>query len=187
MRNIVLVVLSLLIMGSAAYAQTEKGNLLLGGHGYVKARTPQNAIRQTNVVLSPRIGYFVAPGVAVGATLPVSYTTYKGVGSLYSVGASSFLRAYAGASALRVFGEARAGIRYSNYYGSESPLQSTYSMKVNDLTYGAGAGVAYFINEHTGLELMLNYNNTAGTHPLYYHIYHLSLQAGFVFYLPARK
>jgi hypothetical protein len=174
-------------MGSAAFAQTEKGNLLLGGHGYVKARTLQNAIRQTNVSLAPRLGYFVAPGVALGATLPISYTTYKGVGSLYSIGASSFLRAYAGASALRVFGEARAGMRYSNYYGSESPLQSAYPVKGSDVTYGAGAGIAYFLNENVGLELMLNYNNTAGTHPLYYHIYHLSLQAGFVFYLPARK
>jgi hypothetical protein len=144
---------------SQAFAQTEKGNWLLGGNASLNANT--NSGSYTIIQLSPLIGGFVANKFAVGASIPLSY--YKDrYGKITSFGLMPFVRYYfATTEKYSLFGHAafgfeRATIKYNSgyYYGREQNSNSTSGI--------VGLGYTYFLNKSIGLEGLFNYNWIGG-------------------------
>ncbi|MFC6996930.1 outer membrane beta-barrel protein [Rufibacter roseus] len=141
---------------ASAQAQTEKGARLIGGSGslYIDTEGPDNT---TALSLTPRFGTFVADNIALGTGIPVAYSTtdyYK----LYTIGLTPFVRGYFGSSPTKLLLEGRAGY---NRVGTNFNDDYNYMNRPDAegyFSYGFGAGVTQFLNEHVGIELMLNYD-----------------------------
>lgn len=131
-----------------------------------------------SINLSPRAGYFVADGLAIGAQLALGLTAIKGEDDIYNYGISPFVRYYfpRGASASgRFFGQGDIGIA-----GSKPGRDVS-------LALGANVGYAHFITQTVALEVMAGYNyskaniNSGGGQS------GLGLSVGFQIYLPGQK
>lgn len=172
MRKSIAILFILIMGGTLAQAQTEKGRWTVGAQvgslSYSSSGEPYKT-RNFSLSLSPSVGYFVAKNLAVGTSLPVSYLTYGSTlqGSsarsklnATSLGLGPFIRYYIGSAKLRPF--ANASYTYSYFWqnstdasmGQESKSHFNYS------SYTVGVGAAYFINNTVSLDASLNYGDT---------------------------
>ena len=145
----------LFILLSEAYAQTEKGNILLGGNAGMSFYSEQNE-NVFNASLSPRIGFFVANRFAVGASLPLGLNTSKNYES-WNIGIGPFARYYFGSGKIMPLIEAEVSLnrfrsRYRELGGNT--ITNTYNMR----NIGVGLGLAYFLTPAIGLEGILSYD-----------------------------
>ncbi|MGV3538592.1 MAG: hypothetical protein ACO1OQ_02210, partial [Rufibacter sp.] len=76
-----------------------------------------------------------------------------------SLGLSPFVRGYFGTSATRFLLEAKASFNQVSYELEDGMYSGSGSEKYS--TYGIGAGVNRFLNEHVGLELIVSYDQTS--------------------------
>ncbi len=139
-KKILLAVPLVLCLCGLGAAQTTKGSKLIGGTGTLHIGTSNN--KGTLLMLSPRIGQFVADNLAVGASLPLSLYAYSG-STTTSVGLSPFARGYFGASATRFLLEGRIGFQRVAYNSDDSNFNDSST----SFTYGIGLGAAYFISD----------------------------------------
>ena len=163
-------------------AQTTKGSKLIGGTGTLHIGTGNN--KGTLLMLSPRVGQFVADDLALGASLPLSLYAYSG-STTTSVGLSPFARGYFGASTARFLLEGRIGFQRVAYNSDDS----NFNDNSTSFTYGLGLGAAHFITNQIGLELLLSYDNS-GNNDAILNIANLTginLNVGFQIYLPTSK
>lgn len=162
-------------VASQSFAQTEKGNWLLGGSASFNTNT--NSASYTIIQLSPLIGGFVANKFAVGASIPLSYykDSYRRISSL---GLMPFVRYYfATTEKSSLFGHAAFGIETATIkYSSGSPYVGEQN---NNSTSGiVGLGYTYFLNKSIGVEGLLNYNWSNAD----YNVSSIGLNIGFQIY-----
>ncbi len=179
-----LVVTASLILGIVGLnlAQTTKNSKLIGGTGTVHIGTGNN--KGTLVMLSPRVGQFIADDLVLGATLPLSLYAYRGT-TTTSIGLSPFVRGYFGASATRFLLEGRIG--YQRYaYNSDN---DDFNDSANSFTYGIGLGAAHFISDQIGLEFLLSYDESGNTDSILTiaNLTGINFNVGFQIYLPSGK
>jgi hypothetical protein len=119
----------------AAKAQTEKGNILLGGNISFQTSDGTSVFSAT-----PNIGFFIANNVAIGAQLNLL------TGEGYTAWAfGPFIRGYfAGSDKGKFF--AQGGINIGGADGVDT-----------EVGFGIGAGYALFINRSVALEFGANY------------------------------
>lgn len=135
-------------------AQTDKGTWLAGGNAGFSS-TKQGESTTTYVNFSPDFGYFFINKLAGGLDVNISSYKEKGEdGSSTNLSVGPFLRYYFLKLAQRamLFGQGSFG------FGSEKtsgPYGATYKFT----TWELAAGPAFFLNEHTALELALYYNS----------------------------
>src|SRR4028119_35215 len=91
MKKIVLIILSVVFIAYFSKAQTEQGNFLLGGSfgasfGTLKTEEPVvndpnktviTESRTTSITFSPKVGFFIVDGFAIGLHADINNTTYK--------------------------------------------------------------------------------------------------------------
>jgi hypothetical protein len=143
----------------AASAQTERGNIMIGGN--MNLRIPTNdgeTVQQSYLSLTPNVGFFLADNVALGFGLPISSNRYRDNRTGYtsrssSFGFAPFGRYYFGASNIKPFLEGRFGIEH---FKSEETGKA--GNRDEALFVGFGAGLAMFLNEHVALEPKLSYD-----------------------------
>lgn len=141
----------------AAFAQTEKGSLLLGGNvGMNFSSQPNN--KHFSASVSPRVGVFVVNRLALGATVPMGYTS-SGINSsrYFNIGIGPFVRYYMGAGKAVPFLEAKGGWNHSRYR-YEAPIGIERKETQNYGYGGLGLGLAYFLTPSVGLESLLSYD-----------------------------
>ena len=161
MKKIYLTALSLFIIG-AAFSQTQKGNVLIGGDLSNIGINFQKGNTQFSFNIDPKAGWFIKNNLAVGAEVNFGITTQKGATSV-TYGVGGFGRKYFGDESVNLartakwFIEANAGIYGQNLSGSNSVSTST-----NGLGIGFGPGYSYFINPNIALEALAKYNLTVG-------------------------
>lgn len=167
MRTLTLIVFLAATLMEKVEAQTEKGRWTVGAEVGNFTYQNQNDIKSFTGSLSPAAGYFVTDGLAIGAGVPVSFTSQNygstNFGNLrYSstvIGLAPFVRYFIGRSKLKPYlavtysyGQSRGRYRTDTQGGSESKTEGyTTSLVPN-------AGVAYFINRNLALNLGVNYN-----------------------------
>jgi len=138
MKKIVLTLAFAFTCAIFAQAQTEKGNLLLGG-GADFTSTSVGGKSTSSYSFSPNLGYFVAENIAVGARVGIdggeNTTTY----SIAPFGRYYFLPIGSNA---KLFGDASVGFAGSSAAGSKGST-----------VIGVQAGPAFFLNNHTALEV----------------------------------
>jgi hypothetical protein len=141
----------------AAFAQTEKGSLLLGGNAGMNFSSQPNN-KHFSASVSPRVGVFVANRLALGATVPVNYSSSE-INSFryFNIGIGPFVRYYMGAGKAVPFLEARGGLNFSRYR-YEEPGGIERKETQNYRYGGLGLGLAYFITPSIGLESILSYD-----------------------------
>lgn len=137
---------SLLVSSAAVFAQTDKGDFLVGGSfGF---RTNSN---NSSFSLTPNVGYFFANHFAAGANVTLDFQKTGNVRTT-DLGIGPFMRYYFGNANFRPF--LTGGIGY---------LMNRY--KINDIKYTnngfytqLGLGGAAFINESVAFEGVAAYN-----------------------------
>ena len=176
MRNILVTLVLLTLVSAGVQAQTEKGRWTAGaqvGNLRYSGNNVQYRSRNFSGSLSPSAGYFVANNLAVGVSLPVTYTRNYSIipgnvnndASGFNIELSPFVRYYVGSAKLRPFLNASVGFQHlwSVYKGFGTTETQRYDAGYT--TYSAGGGVAYFINNTVSLDASLTYANYLGGAP----------------------
>jgi hypothetical protein len=160
----VLILLGVVLSFGAVKGQTEQGNFLLGGSfgasfnnrkvekpGTTPNQTVIEETRSTGITFTPKIGFFITDGIAIGLDADINSTAYKNkdnnvksTSSYFTVG--PFARYY---FPVNLFIEGGAGIGS----GKNSAYAETRVFK-----YSVGAGFAAFLNDNVALEPMVSYN-----------------------------
>ncbi|MGO1520604.1 MAG: hypothetical protein ACTHZ1_04495 [Sphingobacterium sp.] len=128
-------------------APIQQGNWMVGGS--IGSLGYSFEAESFNIQVSPRAGYFVSDGVAIGAQANLGFTSVKDAPNDWGYGIAPFVRYYfpGGASATgRFFGQGDVGIAGSSAGDDVS------------LNVGVNAGYSHFITQTVALEAMLGYN-----------------------------
>jgi len=131
-----------------------------------------------NIGVSPRAGYFVSDGLAIGAQASLGLTAVKDKDNEWNYGIAPFVRYYfpEGASSTgRFFGQGDVGIAGSSVGSGVS------------LALGANVGYAHFITNTVALEVMAGYNYTKSNVNLGDKQTGLGVSVGFQIYLPGQR
>lgn len=155
------IALMALFFSTAAVAQTQKGNLMVGANLTDFGLSFQKENTTFNLNVNPKLAYFVRDGFAVGAYVKMGLSTYSGGGSTTNYGVGALARYYIQdrnveklefSKRARFFLEANAG-----FGGTNSPSAST-----NGVELGVGPGLSYFITPNVALDALVKYNLTVG-------------------------
>jgi hypothetical protein len=153
----VLFSLALLVAGSAAFAQVNKGQWLVGGNvGFntEKRADANNDFRETSFNVSPNAGYFFADRIAGGLRINLESSKVKGAEDGFTIfTAAPFVRYYflPAIQKVNVLADASYG------FGS---LSNGKRGSVNE--FNIAAGPAVFLTPNTALEFTLAYNSKGG-------------------------
>ena len=141
-KKIIFVVLVSVMVSllNTAYAQLEKGGLLIGGEAGFRSFSPEGGGESVSYInITPGVGYFVIDNLALGAR--ISYQSISSDGetvSIFTVG--PFARYYIGDT--KVFGE----VSYD--FGSVSGSGDSESLS----NLMIEAGYSAFLNDHVAIE-----------------------------------
>lgn len=131
----------------AAYAQPNKGSVLLGGNvGFSSIN--QGEANVVNIEFTPKAAFFVSDRFAIGGQVAVEILTGDADYSAFGIG--PLARYYFnGSGSTRFFGE--GAIAWESVDFGFGGSQSAFG-------FGLGVGLDYFINQHVALEAVLGYN-----------------------------
>ncbi len=157
MKKKMIIIAILLVFSITSFAQTEKGEFLLGGKVDFD-RTTQLGYKATSFSFAPEIGYFIAKNLAVGIGLDYERSNFSSQKAI-TIAAMPFARYYfAEQGKFKFFGQAGAGYAFRKMKGS-TYRNRDYSYSSNKFTYKAGLGASYFLTKNIALEGMLQYDN----------------------------
>lgn len=142
----IIVAIAAMAASAALYAQTEKGDVLVGGN--LGFQTGENS-NQFN--LSPNIGFFVAKNFALGAALNFNSSKQGNISSS-TFGLGPFARYYFGQTMTKPFLVTEVDFLSTTIKTGESKLSN------NGFGWLLGLGFAAFINESVAVEAVSGYN-----------------------------
>ena len=162
MKKVIFSAYFLVIATSAAFAQTQKGNILVGADLLNFGLNFQKGNTQFQLNLNPKAAWFIDDNLALGAEVIAGLNTQKGATS-FNYGVGALARKYFGTEATNLtrttkwFAEGNIGFYGTNLTGTNLPKTST-----NGIGIGFGPGVAYFLTQNIALEALAKYNLTVG-------------------------
>lgn len=163
---IAILILGGMIVSSQLSAQTEKGNMLLGGginfdftdNDFDTGSSTNDVSTSTFINFNPSFGYFIADNFVVGASIGLAFTSTESDGGNFSSSSNGiafgpFVRYY---SESGLFGTAGLGFGSTNFeqdsdFGDADFTSSTFSWNI-------GVGYAIFLNESISVEPTISYN-----------------------------
>jgi hypothetical protein len=148
--------LAVFIVGTlTAEAQTQTGNLMLGGALEFRSTSRQAADNSSSFTLSPSVGYFMSDNFALGLSVGFE-TNSTGTGSDKTVnnsfGLGPFARYYVFTSNSQFGFFGQAALTFGT---GASGLADGPKVNSSYLSFALSPGAAYFFNEHWALELMI--------------------------------
>ena len=153
-KKFFVMVLMITCFAITTIAQTNKGTWLVGGSAGFNS-SKQDEAKITSFTINPAAGYFFINNLAGGFGVNISHSKVKDSdGASTDLSVSPFLRYYFLKLAQRamLFGQGSFG------FGSNKTT-GTYGSTDKFTTWMLAAGPAFFLNEHTALELSLYYNS----------------------------
>ena len=154
--------IALLLLASAANAQTQKDWYIIGSHISDINLDLQKGNTGFGLTIDPRVAWFVKDNFAIGAQVVLSLNTSKGF-TTFGYGVGPIARYYFKNNALesvnktRWFLDADIGLA-----GLNTKVTGNEAVNTNGLGLGIGPGLAYFINQNIALEGLVKYNYTKG-------------------------
>jgi hypothetical protein len=148
-----ILVISILLVAFAANAQITKGYWMMGGSGSFsnnKVTIGGNTVDNTELEISPNIGYFFIDKLAIGTSSQFNYVFPKADSKVFPSNIiSPFVRYYflKTEKPINVFSE----ISYEMIRNGHSDIKSD-KFKIK-------AGTVFFLNSSVGIEVALNYSN----------------------------
>jgi hypothetical protein len=162
MQKVALIIIAAFLAITSGYAQTQKGNVLLGSDISQLNLDFQSNNTTFAINIDPKVGIFFKDNRMLGAQLTFGLATQNKTTTI-QYGLSAFGRYYFGAASTGLdrktkwFIEINAGIVGSNTSGANIQHTST-----NGLGAGVGPGLSYFISRTVALEALAKYNLTTG-------------------------
>ncbi|WP_432708077.1 outer membrane beta-barrel protein [Pedobacter sp.] len=160
MKKLLLSLVAVFAFAFATQAQTEKGNVLLGGNvGFKTWKATDAAKHDVNFTIAPKAGYFVGDNVAIGADL--GYKSDKSVSLNYldqSIEVSPFGRYYVGLNdRFKFFGQLAVPMafgkeKFVDDNGKTGHKLGTYT----DINVNLAPGLAYYPSKKIGIELSVD-------------------------------
>jgi hypothetical protein len=148
MKNIFVVFF--VLMTGYSFAQTEKGNFLVGGTAGFQSNS-----NNTTIAFSPNVGYFIAKNFAVGASSTLSSVKedYQKI-TTFDIG--PFARYYVGHSNFKPFGLVQLG--YLSYTVKDLDPPTSKS-SIDGFGFTVGVGGSAFISRDVAFETIFGYNS----------------------------
>jgi opacity protein-like surface antigen len=175
----------LLLTSLGVYSQTNKNSFLIGGSAslsYLETKYPPSFgtnYKTMSASVSPSVGFFVIKNFCVGLSMPlsISNTKYDNNGSNVNFGNSKsnsygvgpFVRYYYPLIDNKLFlldegaYSWSKGTYHTSFYNFNTNTSEPDKYSIKTSSYRFGAGVAYFLSEHTSLELLVNYQKSKST------------------------
>lgn len=187
MRKIGYLTLTLMavLCATATYAQTEKGNMLVGANlGHIGG-VFQSGANTFNLNLTPKLGWFIKDDIAIGGEVNLGLSTGDGMTN-FNYGVGAFGRYYIKDKKVEVSKRSRWFLEANAGFNGVNTKRGDISSNTNGLGIGFGPGLAYFITPNVGLEALLKYDLTVGfgssttSHAV-------GINVGFQIYLPTAK
>lgn len=134
-------------------AQTEKGNVLIGGTaGFDYSK--EGELKTTTFSLAPMAGFFVVDNLAVGGGVGLALTSTKFDGEDFNstaIALQPMVRYYFGGSGnTRPFGA--ADFRWASVKVGDNDSES-------GVGFGIGVGIDFFLNSRVAIEGIVGYNS----------------------------
>jgi hypothetical protein len=198
MKQIVFLISLLLIIHFSVDAQTEKGSFLIGGSGRAfYTSNPKTKYESYNLTFYPQAGYFLFKNFAFGIKPTITYNQFHSYNYILqrstTFGISPFIRYYIGSYKMRLFFQGSLGYNHTHNHIKAftlPPLDPAFAnSNDNSFTQDIGAGLVYFINEHVGLEGLINYNHNSyeyGAVSSEFQTSNISFNLGLQIYLPGK-
>ena len=168
MKKLLLSLIAVSALAFSTQAQTEKGNLVVGGTvQYTSEKTDGANHADKTLQIIPSVGYFVADNFALGTGIGYQYTKdYTTVASVQS-GAfviSPFARAYKGVTdQFKFFGQLSVPMSFgNNKVGDANGDNMTKTGKNNTIGVALSPGFAFFPTKKFGIEFAvqgISYND----------------------------
>lgn len=152
MKRILLIALFSFAILFSSYAQTERGNMLLGAT--TSGSFSNGSTNIWNLSLNPKAGLFVANNLLFGSEVTSGVSLSSSLNS-YNLGISGFGRYYLGSGKVRPYVFAKYGYQTSSLYFSDEALRT---IRDNDQFAQVGLGAAYFISPRFAIETDFGYN-----------------------------
>lgn len=143
-----ILIMMLAAFTAPAWAQTEKGDWLVGGS--FNLNTSDN---NTRISLTPNAAAFVIKNLAVGANVTLSYTK-EGLIKTTAFGLGPYVRYYFTSANVRPIVQGNF-----NFISSKTKVNNTSSTN-NGTNYFLGGGAAIFLSSHVSLDAVLGYDHT---------------------------
>ena len=176
MKNfkIISIGLVLLFAVTSINGQTEKGKFLVGGESKLDFSSTSykwksddadgDYGKSLDIEFSPMVGYFISDGLAVGAHIPIMFSSEKDEDddkyTTTVISFAPFVRYYFGTTNIKPF--LHGGVGFGSAKGKYEPVsgtsnESTYGM----FSYAVGGGVAMFLTESIALDFGLEYGSSS--------------------------
>ncbi len=177
--------MSTVFFAATGFAQTQKGNVMVGAQLANIGGTFQNGGSVFNLNLTPKAGWFIQDNVAIGVDVNLGLTTGNDqTDFLYGIGA--FGRYYVADKKVEIDKKARWFFEASAGFNGVNRKVGDASTNTNGLGLGIGPGLAYFITPNIGLEGLVKYDLTVGFGSSTT-AHRVSFNLGFQIYLPSAK
>jgi outer membrane protein W len=126
MKGLATILASVLMFAFSAnvYGQTyatDRGSFLIGGTAGFSSQGFDGGDRITTVLVNPQFGYFIVPGLAIGAEISVSSISFGG-DSVTDLGIGPFLAYFFGDATSTMFPFVGAGMAYTSSDGDLTTL-----------------------------------------------------------------
>lgn len=168
----------LLTTMTLAHAQTEEGNLLVGGSISNFRLDFQDESTTFQMTLTPKIAYFVRDNMALGGYGELGIIAAEGNDAIVNYGIGALGRYYISDADVTIVKDSRFFLEANAGFHGNNGAANT-----NGIGIGFGPGWTYFITENIGLEALLKYNLTVGLGNSTTNN-NLNLGVGFQIYLP---
>lgn len=178
-------VLTAMLFSTTTYAQTEKGNMLVGANLANIGGIFQSGASTFNLNLTPKAGWFIKDDIAIGGLVDLGLSTGDGFTD-FSYGVGAFGRYYIKDKSVELSRRSRWFLEATAGFNGVNQKRGDISANTNGLGLGFGPGLAYFITPNVGLEALLKYDLTVGfgssttSHGV-------GVNLGFQIYLPSAK
>lgn len=174
-----------MLFSTTSYAQTEKGNMMVGANLGNIGGTFQDGGSRFNLNLTPKLGWFIKDDLAIGGEVNLGLGTGNDqTDFIYGIGA--FGRYFIKDKSIEVSRRARWFLEASAGFNGVNTKAGDVSTNTNGLGIGFGPGIAYFITPNVGLEALLKYDLTVGFGSSTT-AHRVGLNVGFQIYLPTAK
>lgn len=170
MKKIILIFIGFISISVSCMAQTEKGNILLGGYAYLSTfKSTGMDGRATYFGINPTAGIFLADNLVIGTGLGYVNSSYP-INIIYeeemiidrskanAVSVSPFGRYYVGITPqIKFFGQLEAAVNWKNIKASDTEVKmGEKDRKSTFYSAALSPGFAIFPSKRIGIELSFN-------------------------------
>lgn len=181
MKKISMALIGLLGFCLASHAQTQQGNVMVGGN-ISNLDYDLGSSGTFKFDLTPKAAWFVKDNIALGGYVNFGLSTAKNAGTGINYGVGALGRYYIADKNVQVINKAKFFVEANVGIEGNNPAQGA---STNGLGLGFGPGLAYFVTPNIGLEGLIKYQGLVGFGEATTNS-HLTFGIGFQIYLPGK-